>query len=270
MKKKTMFIKLGGSLITDKNQRETPQLEIIKVIARVIQNFINTFPHTQLLIGHGSGSFGHWEATKHDTRNGVNSPPGWHGFARVSASANRLNRLVVDTFLDVGVNVVSLQPSASIESHSRVIKHYNTVNIQHCFTHGLVPLIHGDVSFDSSLGGTILSTEAIFSYLTPLFCPERIILLGEAEGVYNRKDEVIRKITPVTYPEIQHFIGGSNATDVTGGMSDKVNRMIDLVKSYPKLCVQIMSGKKPDLLSQVLQNNSYICGTLITGDSTTR
>lgn len=30
---------------------------------------------------------------------------------------------------------------------------------------GLVPVVHGDVAFDEELGGTIASTETIFSFL---------------------------------------------------------------------------------------------------------
>ena len=35
-----------------------------------------------LIIGHGSGSFGHYMASKYGTRRGVNGPEQWMGFAK--------------------------------------------------------------------------------------------------------------------------------------------------------------------------------------------
>ena len=91
---------------------------------------------------------------------------------------------------------------------------YNTQNIQHCFLHDLIPIVYGDVGFDKSLGGTILSTEDIFSFLTPIFKPSRIFLLGNPPGVYDNQHQIITKITPHNYPEIEQFIHGSKYTDV--------------------------------------------------------
>jgi hypothetical protein len=44
--------------------------------------------------------------------------------------------------------------------------------------HGLVPVIYGDVIFDSIRGGTIFSTEEQFEFLAAEFEPEKILLAG--------------------------------------------------------------------------------------------
>jgi isopentenyl phosphate kinase len=264
MKQEIIFIKLGGSLITDKRKRETPRPHRIENIARVIQDFLQNSPHINLLIGHGSGSYGHWEATKYETHTGVTTSHQWQGFTRVSAAASRLNRLVVDIFVEVGVPVFNLQPSASIIADVGVIQHFNTRNIMKCFEHQLVPLIYGDVAFDKTLGGTILSTEDLFAHLTPIFQPSRIILLGNAPGVYSQQGHIISKITPTNYHRIETYLHGSKHTDVTGGMADKVKSMIDLVTSNPSLEVRIISGKNSETVFQILTNDSYTTGTTIT------
>ncbi len=263
MEKEIIFIKLGGSLITDKRKQETPRLHIIRSIALEIKTFLNSTSDVALLLGHGSGSYGHWEATNYNTRTHVETVREWQGFTRVSAAAQRLNRLVVDTFLEADVPVISLQPSASIESESGVIREYNTRHIQSCFTHGLVPFIFGDVAFDRSRGGTILSTEDLFVYLTPIFRPTRIILLGNAPGVYDNQGQRIPKITPENYREMVKYLHGSKFTDVTGGMADKVKLMVDLVGSNPELKVRILSGVKSGILQHILEDSAYDEGTLI-------
>ena len=263
MKQELIFIKLGGSLITDKRKRETPRPHIITSIAQEIRTLLDDFPQFNLLLGHGSGSYGHWEAMNYGTRTGVSTQHQWQGFARVGAAASRLNRLVVDIFLKAGLPVLSLQPSASIRAESGAILEYNTQNIRQCLLHNIIPLIYGDVAFDISWGGTIFSTEDLFAFLTPKLKPTRIILLGNAAGVYNNQGQVISKITPLDFSEIEHHLHGSKYTDVTGGMADKVNRMVGLVKSHPNLKVQILSGQKSGNLIHTLKDNTYSPGTTI-------
>lgn len=263
MNQEMIFIKLGGSLITDKRKRETPRLQVLRSIAEEIKAFHESHSRVHVLIGHGSGSYGHWEATKHKTHTGVSTKHQWDGFAQVSAAAAKLNRLVADTFLSAGVSILSLQPSASVETESGVIINYSTNTIRKCFDNNIMPLIYGDVAFDRVRGGTIVSTEDLLSYLTPIFQPNRIILLGNAAGVYDNHGNIISKITPANYAEIAPHLHGSQYIDVTGGMVDKVNQMLDLVTTRPNLKVHIISGIKAGNLTYTLMNQSSPPGTVI-------
>lgn len=263
MTKKIIFIKLGGSLITDKQKRETPCQSIIRAIAEEVKAFLDTHSDIHLLLGHGSGSYGHWEATKHKTQTGAATKQEWQGFTQVSAAAARLNRLVVDTFLTADVNVLSLQPSASIYTQNGMVKEYNIHPIKKCLKHNIVPLIYGDVAFDQVRGATIVSTEVLFSYLAPILKPDRIILLSNAAGVYNNHGKIIHKITPSNYPKIAQHVHGSYYTDVTGGMAAKVNHMLTLVRSQPNLIVHICSGIEPNNLTKILVDQFSPIGTMI-------
>jgi isopentenyl phosphate kinase len=263
MNQEMIFIKLGGSLITDKSKKESPRPHIITAIAHEIKDFLKEGLSVDLLIGHGSGSYGHWEAMNYNTRVGVTTQSQWFGFTRVSAAASRLNKLVVGIFLRVGVPVFSLQPSASIDADSGMILEFNTQPIRKCLEYNLIPLIYGDVAFDRTRGGTILSTEDLFAYLTPVFKPTRIILLGNAPGVFNNEGNIIPSITPHNFAEVAQWLYGSNNADVTGGMADKVQRMVDLVQLHPNLKVHICSGSKPGTLTKIIRDPSYSAGTLI-------
>ena len=115
-----IFLKLGGSLITDKTQENTPRLTVLNRLAHEISQSLRwdnpsaiTNPQL-LLLGHGSGSFGHAAAKKYGTRQGVSDAAGWRGFADVSVAAARLNRIVADCLHDAGVPVISVLPSASV------------------------------------------------------------------------------------------------------------------------------------------------------------
>ena len=114
------FLKLGGSLITDKTRAYTAHHQVIARLADEVRQALAASPELQLLIGHGSGSFGHWAAKPHGTRQGVETPTQWRGYAEVATAAARLNRIVADAFHEAGVPILSVQPSASARCHDGV------------------------------------------------------------------------------------------------------------------------------------------------------
>lgn len=260
------FLKLGGSLITDKNRAYTARGEVIAQLAEEVRASLRSEPSLRLVLGHGSGSFGHWAAAPYGTREGVKTDAEWRGYAEVAAAAARLNRIVTDAFLEAEVPVLSLQPSASIRCHDGELRHWDLRPIREALSRGLVPLIYGDVAFDEVRGGTIASTEDLFIYLADAFRPERILLLSRVPGVLDEDGEVIPCISPRTYSEWRDVLSRSRAVDVTGGMADKVSRMVELVQRHPETTVRILTGGQAGLLRRVLLGETGPMGTAIVSD----
>ena len=264
-----IFLKLGGSLITDKTQDNTPRLDVLHRLAQEIaQHQITNNPIT-LLLGHGSGSFGHAAAKKYGTRQGVSDAAGWRGFADVSVAAARLNRIVADCLHDAGVPVISVLPSASAVCVDGVLKSMDTRLIVKALAQQLTPLVMGDVALDTVRGGTIVSTEEVFGYLSQHLPVTRILLAGETEGVYERYSPtdpglIISHITPKNWREISSGIGASRGADVTGGMASKVRDMVTLVQAQPSLQVQIFSGLVEGNVARALAGERV--GTQISAD----
>lgn len=74
------FVKLGGSLITDKRGEQAYRAEVMaRTAAEIAQAYATERP---LLIGHGSGSFGHVAAQKYGTAQGVRTPEEWRASPR--------------------------------------------------------------------------------------------------------------------------------------------------------------------------------------------
>ncbi len=261
-----VFLKLGGSLITDKTREATPRLDVIQRAAREVCAALRQRADLRLLLGHGSGSFGHVPAHRYHVRQGCDD---WWGFALTAAVAARLNRLVTDIFLAEGVPVVSLSPFASAYCRAGALLELAVRPIRAALDHGLVPLIYGDVAFDEAQGSTIASTEELFVYLTPLLSPRRIILAGEVDGVYTSdpqldpRAEQISHITTENLAQIQGVLAGSRGVDVTGGMLSKVLTMHRLAQEQPLLCVQILSGLLPGRIAEALLNPASCAGTII-------
>ena len=262
-----LFLKLGGSLITDKTCDNTPRTDVICRLAREIAAFQQTDPQP-ILIGHGSGSFGHAAARRYGTRKGVHTPEDWRGFAEVSVVAARLNRLMADALHEAGVPVICAPPSASAWCEDGRLVSLDTRLIQAALCHGLSPLVMGDVALDAVRGGTIVSTEEVFAYLAGVLPVSRILLAGETEGVYRSpaQPEVIARITPQTWEQVRAGVGASRGMDVTGGMASKVGDMLALVSVQPRVTVQIFSGLTEGNLIRALRGESI--GTLISDNPT--
>ncbi len=242
------FLKLGGSVITDKETPFTAREDVVRRIAREVVQAMQADPAMRLVIGHGSGSFGHVVAHRYRTHEGWRDADSWRGFAETAHAAAQLNRLVVGWLLDEGVPAVSFQPSASALCQGGELCAMALEPIARALEAGLTPVIYGDVALDAQQSFTIISTEQIFAYLARRLRPVRIVLAGMVDGVYERdpmRDPSARRIawiTPAEWETVRAALGASHAVDVTGGMVSKVQIMVELVTAHPELRVSIVSG----------------------------
>jgi isopentenyl phosphate kinase len=260
-----IFIKLGGSAITDKTRAATAREDVIRRVAREIKQARDAHPTLAILIGHGSGSFGHFAAKE----SGFGRRGNWRAYAETGAAAERLTRLVTDLFLAEGVPVVAMQPSASARCRDGELVELATGPLRTALAHNLVPLVHGDVAFDETREMTIASTEMIFVYLASILKPTRIILAGVVEGVFtgdplqDASAQLIREITPANFAAIESRLRGSHGVDVTGGMIAKVRSMVALVQREPMLRVHIVSAMRDGLIERMLVQEDFDAGTVI-------
>lgn len=276
--KELVFLKLGGSLITDKTQPYTPLLDVMDDLALQITTALQTHPNLRLVIGHGAGSFGHVPASEYHTRDGLHPKPTplthrerdeseenyWKGFAEVWYQASSLNRFVMKALHNAGVRAIALPPSASVIASNGQVSIWETTPLRMALATGIVPVVFGDTVFDEVRGGTILSTEDLFMSLATALGPERILLAGLEAAVwadFPARTRIVEKITPQSFHEIKAGVGKSAAADVTGGMESKVKQMLDLVEANPEMTVQIFSGVEPGNIVRALTGE--MLGTVI-------
>lgn len=258
----TVFLKLGGSLITDKERPETARLDVLHRIAHEIASALREQPSLSLVLGHGSGSFGHKVAALHGTQAGAATPEEWRGFAAVWASASRLTRFVIDSLIEAGLPAIALPPSASAVCHAGQLLTLATEPIERALSAGLVPLIRGDVAFDRVQGSAIVSTEKVMAHLAPILKPTRVLLAGVEPGVFSDFPEnqyLLDVLTPEQLSDVH--LTGARSTDVTGGMADKVAQAFVLARAVRGVKVRIFSGMEPGAVQRALAGET--AGTLV-------
>jgi isopentenyl phosphate kinase len=260
-----IFLKLGGSLITQKSLPHTARPEVIHRLASEIAAARQDNPRFKILLGHGSGSFGHIPAKLWKTRNGVKTSEAWIGFVEVWHEADALNQIVMQALKEVSLPAISFTPSSSVTASDGKVADWNLTPIQKALEADIIPVIYGDVIFDAVRGGTILSTEDLFEYLAPKFLPSRILLAGLEKGVwadYPQCTELIPEITQANIEKVKNSLGDSSAPDVTGGMTSKVSQSLRMVEEVPNLDVLIFSGEIPNNVLRAIQGVNP--GTLLT------
>ncbi|MBC7876863.1 MAG: isopentenyl phosphate kinase family protein [Anaerolineales bacterium] len=264
MTNEIVFLKLGGSLITDKDKPYTARLDKLAELSMEIKTVLDSNPNLLLILGHGSGSFGHTAAKKHGTRDGVKTTEQWRGFAEVRFQAAELNRYVMESLMNTGVAAIAFPPSSSMVSNNRKVTYHNILAMRKSLDAHLLPVVHGDVAFDESLGGTILSTEDVFAFLAEQFSPTRILLAGMEAGVWEdfpARTKLVSEIQFADYEKMRAGIGSSASTDVTGGMKAKVEEMLSLIQKNKGLTVQIFSAEENGFLTRALKGENV--GTLL-------
>lgn len=233
--KDLILVKLGGSVITDKAKPFTARVEVIRRLAKRLKSRYLSHD-TDLIIGHGAGSFAHVPAAKYQTQKGIineiqskDYKDSIWGLSLTADAAIQINRIVIKEFLKLKIPVVSFAPMSFIYGNKMILGH-----IKKSLEIGVTPIIYGDTIMNKRQGFEIYSGEKtldiIASKLSPLYKKVRIIYYTDTNGVYDSHGVTIPLITPKNFKEVKKFILGSNNTDVTGGMVHKVMESLKFVK----------------------------------------
>jgi isopentenyl phosphate kinase len=217
----TVVLKLGGSVVTEKDQPETVAGDRLDGLA----GDIAAADVTDLVLVHGGGSFGHPHAAEH----GVSSTSGTSDAAAVrdiAAAMTALNDAVVGALADAGVPAVPVHPfSAGYRTGDDDLV-FPTGQVAAMLDEGFVPVLHGDILTHAGEGATILSGDELVTHLASELDADRVGLCSTVPGVLDDDGDVIPEIS--AFSDAAAALGESDATDVTGGMAAKVRALLAL------------------------------------------
>lgn len=262
--KPIILIKIGGSLITDKNKPFTVNQKALDIIACSIKQVAQQ-DRVQLILGHGGGSFPHVPAKKYQTQKGVINSKSFRGIAEVQEAAAQLNRIVIKTLLGQGINAVSISPSSSFMVKNNKIKKMFLAPIKKLLEFKMLPVLYGDVVLDEKQGCVILSTERVLGFLGRRlqrkgYQIKRIIHCGQTNGVYDQNGKTIPLINRNNFEKYKKGLNGAGGIDVTGGMLHKVEESLKMAqKGIPAL---IIDGVEKGSLLKAIEGKKVL-GTRI-------
>lgn len=265
MKKGNLYIiKLGGSIITDKKKEFTAKETVIQRLAREIRE-AQKKTGAKILLGHGSGSFGHVMATKYGVKNGLTNKKSFRGLPLVADAAVQINRIVIRNCLAEKLPVVSFSPASFVTAKNKQPDKLFCDPLMNALTTGFLPVIYGDVIMDSQIGFCIFSTEKTLGLLAEKlqkhFAKITMIYCGDTNGVYDENKKTIPKISRNNFGKFKKAITGSAGVDVTGGMLHKIEECL-AVAGKLGISTLIINGNTKGELKRALLGKK-VKGTLI-------
>ncbi|ELY48203.1 isopentenyl phosphate kinase [Natronorubrum sulfidifaciens] len=217
-----IVLKLGGSVITDKERPETLDGGSLEQATDAVANAL---ADEKLVVVHGGGSFGHHNASEH----GVSTTEGTHDAAallEIHGAMKTLNQFVLSRLLERDVEAVPVHPFSTAHRDADGTLELPTGQLETMLEEGFVPVLHGDVIAHAGAGATIVSGDELVAELARRLEADRIGLCSTVPGVLDADDAVIDRIR--AYEDVASVLGASDATDVTGGMAAKVRALLAL------------------------------------------
>jgi len=254
-----LLVKLGGSLITDKTRPESPRTEVIERLAGEIARAagpVGGLIAGRLIVGHGSGSFGHVAARRYGLAQGIRTADQLPGVSLTQERAAALHRLVTGALAAAGALPFSIAPSSCVVSAAGAPVALADEPLRLALRQGLLPVVYGDVVTDRDWGVSICSTERMFDLLARRLPANglpvrRVLWLGETDGVWDDAGRTIPRISADTFTEAARAIGAPAGVDVTGGMLHRVETALGLARlGIPSL---ILNGLVPGALERALR-----------------
>lgn len=254
--KRIVFVKLGGSLITDKNVPFKLRKARLSLSVGQIATAMKRDKELQIVMGNGAGSFGHYVAKRYGVADGMNTDKKREGFCRVNEGVAALNDIVVSECIRHAIPAVSLQPSAFMTSRNGRVHTLFLEPFEGFFRTRLVPVVYGDIVYDTEKGCHIFSTEMIFSELCIRLKPKyhvpfQIIHCGTTAGVVDQNGVTISSIRRTDIKRIGNYLHATSGYDVTGGMGHKVKEALRVAHFGIKSLI-INGGEKDALLHALL------------------
>jgi len=245
-----ILIKLGGSIITNKQKPQTPNISAINKIAIQLKKI-----EEPIIIVHGGGSFGHYWSVRYD----MHTKPAKYskkGVAIVKNSMIELNKIILELFLKNKLNPYCLPPTDFMFGNKTDIKKIK--EISKIAKDGLVPISYGDVLWHGKNKFYILSGDKIMGILAKALKPRLAIFVLNVDGVYS--DMRTKKLL--------HEIKGQKTAiskvgmDVTGGMARKIKEATMISKGG--VDVFLVNGNKPQRIVNAIKGKKFE-GTVFRG-----
>ena len=238
-----ILIKLGGSIITNKQKPLTPNLLAINKISLQLKRI-----NEPIVVVHGGGSFGHYWSVRYN----MHTKPAEYnrkGVSIVKNSMIELNKIILDSFLKHSLNPYCLPPTDFMfgaKANPQKIR-----EIAKIAKAGLVPVSFGDVMWHGKNKFYILSGDRIMGILSKILKPRLAIFVLNVDGVYS--DMKTKRL--LCQIEKEKTVTSKVGMDVTGGMSRKIKEALLISKNGTS--VFLVNGNKPNRIVNAVRNGKF-------------
>jgi isopentenyl phosphate kinase len=218
---KTLLIKLGGSIITDKSTPGSFRLQNVQDIAEILAEYRQSNPSTQIILVHGAGSFAHPFAKQYQLDGQWREETAW-GLCRTELAVRKLNVMITEVMQEFHVPLFSISTSSMTLLQGE--KGYEVdINLLQCsLDKNLIPTLYGDVALGIRESYQVISGDVLIKDIASKLPNISIITIGDTAGVYDQDGKTVT---------------GSKGIDVTGGMRQKLIELMGVAEHTQSITI---------------------------------
>lgn len=250
-------IKLGGSIITDKDEPLSINMPVLMSIGEEIAAALRE-RGMLLAIVHGGGSYGHPSVKDCLDRKGNIDEA---CYVRTTYLMSELSLYVTQALIVSGIPAVTLATRAVCEIRSKNVECELRIAAE-MVRRGLVPVLFGD-GVISDNGYEVMSGDDIVWHLAKELGGAEVVFVTDVDGIFDRdptKFPDANLLPEVNASEVLNLVGGSRKTDVTGGMRSKLIKGLSLARGWGK--AYVVNGRRRWNLFNLLVGKPFI-GTVV-------
>ncbi len=255
-----IVLKLGGSLLTDKSKAYKLREEVLKAVAVEIKECIDLGLIKSLVIVHGVGSFGHPPVLKYNLHKGFRNKDQLISMSKTQLIVNEFRKTIATTFQEEGVPINLMHASSMVVGSKMIITDYTFNSLKGFLSLGMVPLIGGDMMYDTSMGFSVCSGDQLAVILSRVLLAEQLIFATDVSGVFDKDPktgEHAQLLREIKLSEIEQLFTKTNETannDASGKMRGKLLSLASIKdKIQEGLEVVILSMNKKGVLKNYLK-----------------
>jgi len=242
------LIKIGGSIITNKNEYLQANFENIKRIAMELSEAKEDF-----ILVHGAGSFGHIKALEYGLDNPTDVLGKEREIARVMHDVLYLNSIILNELINNGIPAISLPPHAIFKPDLDIDV------VENLIISGFNPVLYGD-GFVWNAKHRIISGDEIIEQLVRSIPIDYVIFATDVDGLFTKDPKVYEDAKFISNIKGGNYDAELLSHDATGSMLGKMKRIENIAKYVSK--VLIINGNVPGRIKDAL-NGKEIKGTVI-------
>lgn len=267
-----VLIKLGGAAITDKKREHTLKENIIRQVLKEIK-----LSGITPIIIHGAGSFAHITARDYDLVNGISEEIDLDrqiaAISKIRLSMMKLTGYIANVAIEMELDPFPVAISSILVSGGPDKEaHIMFEAVEYALKNKMIPILHGDMVFDTANLFRVISGDRIINLLAGYFKDKgrrvRVIFGSNTNGLYDKDPnnhtdaKLIHKILPNQIRQYIETAGGSAGIDVTGGMHGKLKSIESIVKMGIE--VNLVNICEPDRLLKKIRGDEVLSSDFIT------
>jgi isopentenyl phosphate kinase len=245
-------LKIGGSLITNKDGYCEPNYPSIRGYAKVVAKHWDLLKGNLILIL-GGGSFGNGVPIRYSLKNSTDN---WRSedLLMMTVKMFEWQTIVSMVFREEGVPCYPFQTGAYLTTRDGEPEHFLIEPIKRIQEMGLLPILAGDMAFDSEKQFVIYSSDNMPELFLDQFHVKRVVMLTDVPGIWREREdgsrELIRTVSVENSSEVLGQTGASGKQDVTGGMKNKLHALLRVAEKGVDSI--ICDGTDPQMLVRAL------------------